>query len=368
MPTIYVNNNYGSWASDRSASIERCIPAAARKIVQKEGAVHDAGPVPHQAAFFGPLRGQLVGVAAADRREPARRDRPQGDTCLLFTAATAHMPDYDLWVPADADASSKDAHDRGAGDHGEKHEGRYAIDRRAIARAMAAARRTNRNMSVSIRRSEVKRQGACCSELFRYVGVSRSVVPSAYATLRRVEGRTLRGPDATVYGPRAAEPSRSAAVWVRCGWVGPVLALAALSSCSGENRALGTNQPQTPPHSGDDPRTARYELDAYQLAQGGRYFTWYGCGVCHGTAATGVGNLEDSQWRYGDRFHQIYRSIAGGRGTMMPAYGAKIPFEQLWQITAYVRQLQNIKPAIIRRQDLDQQGEPRADAWSGPMR
>jgi mono/diheme cytochrome c family protein len=141
-----------------------------------------------------------------------------------------------------------------------------------------------------------------------------------------------------------------------------------LSSCSGENRALGSDQPQTPPHGADDPRAAKYEMNAYQIAQGGRYFTWYGCSACHGTGASGVRNLEDTQWRYGGAFDQIYSSVAQGRGANMPAYGARIPVEQIWQITAYVRQLQNTQPEMIRRQDLDQQGEPQAGNWSGAMR
>jgi mono/diheme cytochrome c family protein len=156
------------------------------------------------------------------------------------------------------------------------------------------------------------------------------------------------------------------------GWPGrrvaALMALALVSACSGENRALGSDQPQTPPHGADDPRTSKYEKNSYQVSQGGRYFTWFGCEGCHGIDATGVRNLMDSQWRYGGAFDQVYRSIAQGRGDAMPAFGAKIPLEQLWQISAYVRQLQNTKPAMIRQQDLDQQGEPQAGNWSGAIR
>lgn len=51
----------------------------------------------------------------------------------------------------------------------------------------------------------------------------------------------------------------------------------------------------------------------------------------------------------------------------MPAFGRHIPVEQMWQISAYVRQLQNTKPALLRRQSLDQKAEPQADRWSGPL-
>lgn len=157
-------------------------------------------------------------------------------------------------------------------------------------------------------------------------------------------------------------------IWNSAVWAGMLLAVVALPSCSGENRSLGSDLPQTPPHGADDPRTAKYEKNSYQISEGGRYFTWYGCEACHGTDAAGVRNLEDTQWRYGGGFDEIYQSIAAGRGTGMPGYGAKIPVEQLWEITAYVRQLQNTKPEMIRRQDIDQQAEPQASKWSGALR
>jgi putative transposase len=50
----------------------------------------------------------------------------------------------------------------------------------------------------------------------------------------------------------------------------------ALASCSEEVRTSGAELPQTPPTSAQDPRAANYEGNAYQVAQGGRYFTWYG--------------------------------------------------------------------------------------------
>jgi cytochrome c oxidase cbb3-type subunit 3 len=52
----------------------------------------------------------------------------------------------------------------------------------------------------------------------------------------------------------------------------------------------------------------------------------------------------------------------------MPAYEQRIPPLVLWEITAYVRKLPDTKPDQRRRQDLDQNGEPQGDHWSGPMR
>jgi cytochrome c oxidase cbb3-type subunit III len=45
----------------------------------------------------------------------------------------------------------------------------------------------------------------------------------------------------------------------------------------------------------------------------------------------------DSEWRYGGRIEEIYQTIEQGRPNGMPAFGDKIPEEQIWQIAAYVR-------------------------------
>jgi cytochrome c oxidase cbb3-type subunit 3 len=47
----------------------------------------------------------------------------------------------------------------------------------------------------------------------------------------------------------------------------------------------------------------------------------------------------DDVWIYGGRLEQIHNTIAQGRPNGMPAWGGKIPDEQLWQISAYVRSM-----------------------------
>jgi cytochrome c oxidase cbb3-type subunit 3 len=139
-----------------------------------------------------------------------------------------------------------------------------------------------------------------------------------------------------------------------------------LAGCGAEKRPAGPDQPQTPPNGPGDPRIAAFEANKYQVGQGGRYFSWNGCGACHGTDAAGVQALGDNVWRRGGAFDQVYRSITEHPGEM-PGYGETIPVQQLWQITAFVRSLKDLPPAKRHRQDVDQAGEPQGSNWSGAV-
>ncbi len=141
-----------------------------------------------------------------------------------------------------------------------------------------------------------------------------------------------------------------------------------VASCSAESRTAGPDLPQTAPNGAQDPRAAAYERNLYQVAQGGRYFTWYGCGGCHGSNAQGALNLGDRAWVHGGDLDQVYGFIADRHPGAQPGYAVRIPTEQLWQITAYVRNLPRLTPEKRRRQDLDQIGEPQGSNWSGPVR
>jgi len=138
------------------------------------------------------------------------------------------------------------------------------------------------------------------------------------------------------------------------------------SGCSKEARDIGPSVAQTPPHDARDPRIGYYQDNAYQVAQGGRYFSWYGCTGCHADGSSGWRNLADGRWRRGDGFDRIYAAIADGHGARH--YAGRIPAEQLWQLTAYVRDLPLHTPEKRRRQMVDQVGEPQGDGWSGPVR
>jgi cytochrome c oxidase cbb3-type subunit 3 len=74
---------------------------------------------------------------------------------------------------------------------------------------------------------------------------------------------------------------------------------------------------------------------------GRRLFGWYNCSGCHGNhAGGGMGpSLRDSLWRYGGDDAAIFASITEGRQFGMPAWGAKAPSGQIWQIVTYIKSM-----------------------------
>jgi nicotinamidase-related amidase len=107
VPVVYVNDNYGQWHSERSLIVEHCARenSLGREIVDLLRPEEDDFFVikPQFSGFYstnlpallprlGASRLILTGVAA--------------DICVLFTAADAHMREYELWVPGDCVASS----------------------------------------------------------------------------------------------------------------------------------------------------------------------------------------------------------------------------------------------------------------------
>ena len=107
VPVVYVNDNYGQWHSERSRLVEHCMRPGApgRELV--------ARLAPREADFFvikpmhsgfystnlpvllpklGASRVILTGIAS--------------DICVLFTAADAHMRDYEIWTPRDCVAAA----------------------------------------------------------------------------------------------------------------------------------------------------------------------------------------------------------------------------------------------------------------------
>jgi cytochrome c oxidase cbb3-type subunit 3 len=81
--------------------------------------------------------------------------------------------------------------------------------------------------------------------------------------------------------------------------------------------------------------------DPVALQDGRRLFNWYNCSGCHGGhAGGGMGpSLRDEVWIYGSRDDQIFDSIAQGRSQGMPAWGSKIPREQIWELVAYIKSM-----------------------------
>lgn len=94
---------------------------------------------------------------------------------------------------------------------------------------------------------------------------------------------------------------------------------------------------QVEPVGAKDP----YDGNPVAIQDGRRLFTWYNCAGCHGGhGGGGMGpSLRDPTWLYGGRDDQIFDSIAAGRSKGMPAWGSKIPQNQIWQLVAYIKSL-----------------------------
>ena len=84
-----------------------------------------------------------------------------------------------------------------------------------------------------------------------------------------------------------------------------------------------------------------YGMQANVLTEGRRLFIWFNCYGCHGgRAGGGMGpSLRDPDWLYGSSDQAIFNSIAEGRQHGMPAWGTKLPDEEMWKITAYIKSM-----------------------------
>ena len=84
-----------------------------------------------------------------------------------------------------------------------------------------------------------------------------------------------------------------------------------------------------------------YANNAIAIEEGRQLFVWFNCAGCHGGhGGGGMGpSLRDPVWRYGGDDAHIFSSIAEGRGQGMPAWGTKIPEDQIWKLAAYIKSL-----------------------------
>ena len=90
-----------------------------------------------------------------------------------------------------------------------------------------------------------------------------------------------------------------------------------------------------------DDATNPYAGRTDAIVTGRQLFTGMNCSGCHsGYAGGGMGpNLRDSIWIYGSTDADLYATIAEGRPNGMPAWGERLPKQQIWQIIAYLRTL-----------------------------
>jgi len=81
-----------------------------------------------------------------------------------------------------------------------------------------------------------------------------------------------------------------------------------------------------------------YETNAFNLSQGKRLYSWFGCKSCHSDGQGGIGPaFLDGWWNYGPEMVSIVASIRDGRPHGMPAFGEQMTTEQIWQLAGYVQ-------------------------------
>jgi len=107
VPVVYVNDNYGQWHSERSRIVEHAAREGARgrELVRMLQPDRDDYFVikPQFSGFYSTNLPVLLPKLGASR---LILTGAATDICVLFTAADAHMRDYDLWVPRDCVASA----------------------------------------------------------------------------------------------------------------------------------------------------------------------------------------------------------------------------------------------------------------------
>jgi cytochrome c oxidase cbb3-type subunit III len=84
-----------------------------------------------------------------------------------------------------------------------------------------------------------------------------------------------------------------------------------------------------------------YAGDAAARNDGRELFVHFNCSGCHGGhAGGGMGpSLRDVDWIYGGEAADVFHSIAEGRAYGMPAWGTRLPQEQIWKLVAYIESL-----------------------------
>jgi cytochrome c oxidase cbb3-type subunit 3 len=116
---------------------------------------------------------------------------------------------------------------------------------------------------------------------------------------------------------------------------------------AGSTRAEGVRQtPLQPGEPQEMPQVhGPYEQNAWAMGEGKRLYESYNCNGCHANGGGGIGPaLMDDKWIYGAHPSQIYSTIVEGRPNGMPAFGGRIPDQQVWQIVAYVQSMSGNVP------------------------
>ena len=115
VPVIYVNDNWGRWRSDFKAIVDDCSkpgrPGAPIAGMLKPTPRDFFVLKPHISGFHETPLDTLLQAGEVETLIVAGF---AADNCVFFTAAEAHMRDYNLVVPSDCCASERDTERRHA--------------------------------------------------------------------------------------------------------------------------------------------------------------------------------------------------------------------------------------------------------------
>jgi cytochrome c oxidase cbb3-type subunit 3 len=100
-------------------------------------------------------------------------------------------------------------------------------------------------------------------------------------------------------------------------------------------------QPGLPLRGGFAQLANPFDGDRAKIKEGSALFVSYNCMDCHGADGSGAmgPSLADGRWHFGGTAGEVYQSIYEGRPEGMPAWGGRIPDDQIWRLVAYVQSL-----------------------------
>jgi cytochrome c oxidase cbb3-type subunit 3 len=99
--------------------------------------------------------------------------------------------------------------------------------------------------------------------------------------------------------------------------------------------------PGIPSSATPTPATNPYGQDPAAAMEGRRLFLAFNCYGCHGGRAGGgmAPSLRDPDWLYGNSDARIFDSISAGRARGMPAWGTRLPEQEIWKLVTYIQSL-----------------------------
>lgn len=124
--------------------------------------------------------------------------------------------------------------------------------------------------------------------------------------------------------------------------VNDALAAAVLPTASGVAALPEGPYPGVAVSALEQTATNPYGSDSGAAKRGEQLFLGMNCSGCHGQdAKTGIfaPNLTNNYWRYGGSDADVFNSIYEGRARGMPAWGAVLSTNQIWELVAYIRSL-----------------------------